>query len=197
MAIRLDCIESIPTEILRELEKIEPKFRSSEFLDEVLQDPQAFAVVGALQQHVEESGFVGFHYTRAFPKHIRAEGLTACSGSDRRRRFLVEFGSRFNSEQRGRMCERWRSYFGEQQNTARDHRVFFAGSDNLNLIGSVGYLYGFYGGEAVNMPLTEESDIMAILAEIGRPLVVSCALDPSDLRPPYNNDYGRALVSAE
>lgn len=196
VAIRLDRVESIPRELALDLDKHRGLFQQCMYLDEILGDPVVLEVARALQEYAENAGILAFHYTRALPEKLRADGLTICSGNERREQFMNEFGDRFTDDQRRRIRRLWSQYFDEAQNRARDGRVFFCGSDNLKIVGSVGYLHQYYGGEAVNMPLTNESDIMAVLAQIGRPLVVCCSLDSARIRPPYDNDCGRALISA-
>ncbi|GAB5520194.1 MAG: hypothetical protein RhofKO_24450 [Rhodothermales bacterium] len=57
-------------------------------------------------------------------------------------------------------------------------------------------LLGYYGGESIYMPFKMDSEIAAILQNIGEPMIVECALNSSKLNTFTDLAYGRVWLSA-
>lgn len=191
----LDCVGSIDEAILARLATFDELFQKSEYFDRLLEIRGIREIAEELESLVRMRGIVGYHFTRADPEAIRAGGLAACPGEEWRQRFMRDHSYRFTNSQLDRIRQLWSNYFQAEQCRIRDRKLYFTTTKRLGLV-NVEHLYRYFGGEAVNMPLTHETDLMAILATIAKPLVVTCRLEVARLRDTIDDQYGRALVSA-
>lgn len=183
MAIRLNCSSGIPVSLASKLRSCESVITGCEFLQELLENRDLYQIAEDLHALCLKEGIIGYHFTRAAREEIETRGLIVGSGRERRRDFLAQYGHRFSEAQRERICQKWESYFTASQTQARERGVWF--NFTLSALGNGGAddLLTYYGGEIINMPLTQDEEIAAVLRTIGEPLIVECALETQRLHP--------------
>ena len=139
---------------------------------------------------------IGIHFTRALKINIIKNGLLSRSGDEIREKFIKEFGHLFSSEQISEIKRRWSQYFWDGSD-GRDFNVFFTFTDSALGSSRTEYLLDFYGGEQVSMCFDKDEDdeISTILQKIGEPLIVKCALNPSNITTYTECPWGMILVS--
>ena len=181
MTIKLDNLDGIPVHLAAELHGQTPVFRNHRFVEKLLAHRTLSRIAHDLDSLCLEEGVVGYHFTRAVRPQIATRGLIAANGDDRRREFLAEHGHRVSDLQRKRISQSWQSYSTSSQTEMRHGRVRF----NFTLAGLTGGdaddLLAYYGGENINMPLTQDEEIANIVRTIGEPLIIQCALDARSL----------------
>lgn len=183
MAIKLNCSSGIPLRLASKLRSVDSVLTGCEFLEVVLENRELYQIAEDLHALCLEKGVIGYHFTRAVREKIETCGLIVSSGQERRRDFLAQHGHRFSEAQRERICHMWESYFTPPQTQSRDGRIWF--NFTLSALGNGGAndLLNYYGGEIINMPLTQDEDIATVLRTIGEPLIVECALETQRLHP--------------
>jgi len=139
---------------------------------------------------------VGFHYTRAIPEDILAQGLLVRSGEQIRAEFISRFGYLFSIEEIEAIKAAWARYFDIRMTRARDNRIFFNfTTDALNNGGAKPLLRNF-GGEQVYFCIDELPSIGEKIASIGQPLIVKCAISPNDVQTYLEHPWGSIVTSA-
>jgi hypothetical protein len=179
--ISLESAPSIPGDILRLIKPLEEELMQSRSIDSVARGRNAQPVLARMNEHLEDSGIVGIHYTRAVPEDISASGLVCATGAQRRAWFLAKYGHHFCSPELEAIKAAWRQYFTGCQNSARDNKVFFNLTATALKDGGAAPLLEYFGGEAINMPLVGLPKITEKIKHLGSPLIVKCGLKPSRL----------------
>lgn len=196
MAIKLNSISQIPQSIACALRRLDCVFVESEFIENVLGNSDLYQIAGELDRLCVEQGVVGYHFTRAIQEEIEVRGLQAGTGADRRREFLLQYGYRFSEAQREWIHYAWEDYFAASQTQTRDGRIWFnftlAALDN----GGADDLLTYFGGEVINMPLTQDEEIAAVLRTIGQPLIIECALAAERLHTFSEIPWGKTWLSS-
>jgi hypothetical protein len=186
----------LPTQFVRRLNAIDELCREHEFSENLVEIGEVSILVRDIDAYCCENDIVGIHYTRAIPDSIKSQGLLIRSGSEIRNTFLAEHSHRFTSDEISLIKERWGSYFTGNQCSARDNRIFFNFTESALENGGAEYLIGLYGGEQVAMCFEFDDPIGIKLSEIGDPLIVRCALDPSNVDTFIEFPWGKILVSS-
>lgn len=195
MSCDLSDVLAIPADLQEALKSCEGLFRSSEFLEGLLSHNRVHEIAQALDDVCVRNGVVGYHYTRAIPGSIEANGLRTGVGDEQRSRFLSEHGHRFTSAQRERITDMWATYFTPRQCIPRDNRIWFAMTRYDPTYGGVKCLLTCFGGENVYMPLVDDPEIGSVLRSIGRPLIIRCRLSTDKLRTYSSTPWGRVWLS--
>lgn len=181
--------------MLETLKMFDSIFRKCEFMEQLIEYPDLASVIRSMNEICLKEGVIGIHYTRAVRKEIEANGLILSTGKNRRQLFIQQHGQRFTNEQLQKISNLWENYFNNLQAKVRDNRIWFAftllGLEN----GGAGSLLSYYGGEQVNMPLTDDVEIVTILKELGEPLIVECFLDPRLLKTFAELPWGKIWLS--
>jgi len=186
----------LPLKYVKSLNCINKLCSSIEFSDELVQHKDVIGLVRDVNQFCLENRISGVHYTRAIPENILRKGLILRHGWEIRQDFLTEHGYLFSEEEILFIKERSSQYFSNEQCSIRDCRVFFNFTDiALGKSGSE-LLLGMYGGEQITMCFEPDDTIGLKLAEIGKPLVVRCSLDPLSIEIFNEYPWGKVLVSS-
>jgi hypothetical protein len=183
MAIRLKCASSIPVNLAKKLRELESVLVECNSLEAVQENDNLYQIAKDLHALCLKEGVIGYHYTRALREEIETHGLIVSSGQDRRRDFLAQHGHRFSKVQRKRILQMWETYFIPSQPQSRDGKIWFNFTLSALENGGADDLLTYYGGEIINMPLTQDEEIATVLRTIGEPLIVECALETQSLYP--------------
>jgi len=170
-------------------------FAGHEFIEGVVSNITLRQIAADLNALCLREGVIGYHYTRAMKRDIEALGLQPSSCADRQREFIRKHAGRFSDTQRERLHQAWKAYFDTTQSRIRDGRVWFNFTLSALVNGGADRLLTYFGGEAVYMPLTRDSEIASILRTIGEPLVVECALAPEKLHTFSELPWGTIWLS--
>lgn len=186
----------LPIEFTERLRRIESHCKRHKYSEKLVEDREISPLVRDIDQYCNENRIIGVHYTRALPESIAAQGLLVRSGEEIRVNFLQQHGHRFSGAEIAEIKERWSKYFDRGDSAIRDGRVFFNFTESeLDESGSE-YLLGLYGGEQVNMCFEFDEALGIKLGEIGKPLVVRCALQPNQVESFIEHPWGKILVSS-
>ena len=153
-------------------------------------------LVKDIDKHCSERKVVGIHYTRAIPEQIKERGLLVRNGSEIRNTFLTEHGHRFSLNEIDFIKSCWSDFFTEEYCPARDKRIFFNFTEVALGNSSSKFLIGLYGGEQIMMCFDFDDSIGTKLSEIGKPLLIRCALNPSKVKTFTEYPWGKILVSS-
>ena len=181
--IAVDTASTLPKELRQELSALDSRLKRIEYFDDVERELklELDSLLELLDNHLEERGVIAHHFTRAEPESIRTKGLITSTGADRRKWFLAEHGHRFTPEQLSQIRERYAKYFWKGQNAVRDGLIFFNLSKQSLADGDATPLLEYFGGETIYMPLQRIPGVDEILGSIGKPLVVSFKVQPSQM----------------
>ncbi|WP_428240793.1 hypothetical protein [Gynuella sp.] len=186
----------LPVEFTKRLHRIENHCRRHEFSDELVECREVSALVRDINQYCNENRIIGVHYTRALPESILAQGLLVRNGEEIRREFLQQHGHRFSEKEITEIKKRWSRYFNRNQSSARDDRIFFNFTEIKRGGGGSENLLSLYGGEQVSMCFKLGEALSIRLGEIGKPLVIRCALYPNQIKTFIEHPWGKILVSS-
>jgi hypothetical protein len=190
--ISFESAASIPDDIVHMIEPLKGQLMQARFVDSVARTRSAQPVLARMTQYLEQTGIIGIHYTRAVPGDISAGGLICATGAERRAWFLEKYGHHFRDCELETIKAAWRQYFTDCQNSVRDSKVFFCLTMKALVNGGAAPLLENFGGEAINMPLVGLPGITDKIRSLGSPLIVKCALKPSELHCSW--DYHAAVV---
>lgn len=196
MPIDLSSPEQIPATLRDSLSQFLGEFQETDSLDALIEIAEIASLQKELNSYVEDQYVLGFHFTRADPSQINAEGLVVQSGSDARMKFLRDHKERLNSEHREKIVRGWKSYFTSKVNNSRDGKIWFNLTRSPLTMSAAKPLLEFYGGEIVHMPFRKCTDLARIFREIGEPLVICCELRTNELTTFRTLPWGRVWLSA-
>ncbi len=80
------------------------------------------------------------------------------------------------------MQTRWAEYFRAGQVQSREGKVWSCLTRKLTTSRGTEWFFKAYGGEAIHMPLEEDSSALAKLKTLGKPVVVEVALRGTQIR---------------
>lgn len=196
MVIDLSKPEDLPAEFVDKLEAVSPRVWASGFSESVVKHRDVSPIVIEIHEFCLAYKVLGIHYTRANPISIREHGLLIRTGEEIRASFLSEHGHHFSPTEIDNIKTAWNQCFDPRQVAARDGRLWFNFTKMALSDGDASPLLEMYGGEQVGMCFRRDYIIGRKLASIGEPLVVSCALTPSDVNTYIQDPWGQILVSA-
>jgi hypothetical protein len=171
-------------------------FQQAEHSEELLANRDLRSVARDLESICQSTGIVAVHYTRGVPERLAQEGLVPRTGAERRAELIEEYGHRFTREQRDRLIAGWRDYFDEQQNEARDGRIWFNLTQKALFDGGATSLLQHFGGEVIHMPFHRDTEIARILSSIGEPLIVRCRVATRAVTTFCELPWGRTWLSS-
>lgn len=196
MPIDLSSTEQIPEPLMEALSQFLSEFQGTDSLDALTEISGIESVQKELNSYAESHNILGFHFTRAEPSQVKAEGLVVQSGDDARRKFLRDHEERLSYEQKTKIIEGWKSYFNSQTNSSRDGKIWFNLTRSALTMLAAKPLLEFYGGEIVHMPFRKCNDLARFFREIGEPLVICCELKTNELATFRPLPWGRVWLSA-
>lgn len=196
MVIDLSNPESLPVGYRDKLNSVSPKVWASQFSDEVVKHRDVWPIVKEVDEFCLAGKVIGIHYTRANRSDIQQQGLLIRTGEEIRQHFLAQHGHRFSPAEIDRINAGWDEYFTPHQVAARDARIWFNFTREALLGGGAKPLLEMYGGEQVSMCFRRDCVIGKKISTIGEPLLVSCALSPSDVDTYIPYAWGQIVVSS-
>lgn len=196
MIVDLTKPDELPVEFTTRLRLIENICRNYEFFDELVEHRDVYALVRDINAFCATQRIIGIHYTRAVRASIIKDGVLIRTGEEIRSAFIKEYGYLFTELELDSIKERWRNYFTVSQSSVRDSRIFFNFTEMALENHGAEQLLGLYGGEQVSMCFDSSELIGQKLGQIGEPLIVRCALDPSAVRTFDDMSWGKILISA-
>lgn len=179
--INLDSPEGLIKSWITEIPNINSHCLSITFLEELAEIPDIRCALQKINDYCLAGKVLGFHFTRAIKKSIQKEGLILRGGDEIRKKFRQDFNESFNNSEWLRIEDAWSNYFTKNQQQSRDQRIFFNFTKHALLNGSAFRLLNRYGGEQVSMCFDDETHIASVLASLGEPMVIKCALSPNSL----------------
>lgn len=193
--INLNNLSGIPLELLSDLEKHTNIFRSTEFSEEIFENPKIASVVSKIHDYCNERSVVGYHYTNAVPEEIITNGLMCRSGHDIRSVFLKNYHQLFTEQELQSIKAAWEREFNTRIQAIRDNRLYFNyTTKELGRRGSE-LLLNYYGGEQVYWPLYTLENIRSKIKNIGTAMMLKCSLSPKNLKTYSDNSFGKVAIS--
>jgi hypothetical protein len=186
----------LPAELAEQLSGIEDFCREQEFSENLVEIGPVAQLVCEIDALCMSQNVVGLHYSRALPEDIRAKGLLVREGDQIRNSFLAQFANIFTENELTEIRQRWSEYFEGSQASSRDGKIFFNFTEAALIEGGAERLIGLYGGEQVSMCFEVDEPIGVKLASIGEPLLIRCALKPSNVRTFIQHPWGKILVAS-
>lgn len=196
MVINLQEPYSLPSSFLKQLKKCDSYFEQELYLENVREIPVVSHLIKDINDFCSENMVVGFHYTRAIPEDLLAQGLLIRSGEQIRAEFINRFGYIFSHEEIVALKSAWANYFGASMIRARDNRIFFNFTTTALNNGGAEPLLRNFGGEQVYFCIDELPNIGEKISSIGQPLIVKCALLPSHVHTYIEHPWGSIVTSS-
>lgn len=196
MAIDLAKPLNLPAEFVARLSAIKSDCDNKHSFETLIDMPQVLQLARDINDYCMMEEIIGIHYTRAIYSDIHDNGLLIRNGAEIRSGFLTAHKSKFTKAEIAILTTAWRDYFCEMQSSGRDSRIFFNFTEAALQGSCAAKLIGLYGGEQVAMPFEFDDSIGTKLAQIGEPLLIRCALDPSKVTTFIEHPWGRILISA-
>lgn len=182
--IRLEDPFALPAHLRKTLETLRPLLLKERFFESILRRPPIAEIVEELEAHLSACEIHAYHCTREpYPGFFEHHGLRLTDIKSHQAEFLVTHGHLFSTSQLSAVQRRWQAYFGSGgQAKSRNGRIWACLSRSLLRDPGVEGFFQYYGGEAIYKPLLMEPEIVAILASIGRPVVVEIAMAANQLK---------------
>lgn len=181
--IRLEDPGAIPPTLREALHSHDGLLRSTTSTEELVRGGPLTSIAEALSDHLRGHRIHGYHCTREpEPGHFIKHGLRATNIQEHQDEFVRSLGHHFSAEEVAYMRAQWLDYFDLQQRRAREGRVWACLSRRLTLSHGTQWFFKAYGGEAIHMPLAEESSAKQKLMRLGSPVIVEVALPGDRIR---------------
>lgn len=194
--LNLCTLAGFPPFFFEEMEKHTELLLSTEFSDELIENPVFQELIERTTEFSKDCNIVGYHYTKANKEDILKEGLKSRSGQEIREIFLSRYSVLFTVEELETIKKLWNAYFDRIQKSSRDNYIFFNLTTEALSNSGAKPLLKYYGGEQVYMPLQRESSIAQKLQSIGTPLLIKAILDPKQLNNFYEDDIAKIAISS-
>ncbi len=157
---------------------------NADSVEDLMKCHEILRIGEALIQNALESGLVGFHCTKEpTDGYFQSAGLDTTSPSHSIKRFLTQYGRLFSENTLNRIRKKLGQWQEEQNHMeARANKIWFCLTAHLVLNQGTDRFFTYYGGEIIYCPfLDEDSEVLEVLAAIGRPVVIEAYLDLSQL----------------
>lgn len=194
--LNLCTLAGFPPFFFEEMEKHTELLLSTEFSDELIENPVFQELIERTTEFSKDCNIVGYHYTKANKEDILKEGLKSRSGQEIREIFLSRYSGLFTVEELETIKKLWDAYFDKIQKSSRDNYIFFNLTTEALSNSGAEPLLKYYGGEQVYMPLQREFTIAQKLRGIGTPLLIKAILDPKQLSNFYEDDIVKIAISS-
>jgi hypothetical protein len=181
--LKLEDPRAVPPHLGEALKRHDALLARTVFLDNIVRGPEIGPIAEALSHHLCLQRIHAYHCTREpAPGYFAARGLRPTSLDEHQEEFLRLFGHHFTAEERAYVRKQWSEYFDPTQRRARQGRVWTCLSRALVRSHGTEPFFAAYGGEAIYMPLADDSSAMRKLATLGQPVVVEVALPGASLK---------------
>lgn len=194
--INLESLEGLPNNYIEKLAAFRQEFLDYEFLEELDENIALQELIYDIDQFCFENHIIGFHFTRADPKHILKRGLLSRTGQEIREDFLINYGNKFETEEIDEIKSAWKNGFDDSDKEARDNRIFFNFTKEGLRNGGADLLLKNVGGEQVNWPLYRNQKLRTKIQNLGIPLILKCTLTPKNIKTYIENPWGKIAVSS-
>ncbi len=194
--LNLCTLAGFPPFFFEEMEKHTELLLSTEFSDELIENPVFQELIERTTEFSKDCNIVGYHYTKANKEDILKEGLKSRSGQEIREIFLSRYSVLFTVEELETIKKLWNAYFDRTMVESRDRRIFFNLTTTALFDGGAEPLLKYYGGEQVYMPLKGEPIIANKLQNIGTPLLIKAILKPNQLQLFDSDDVSKIAISS-
>lgn len=184
--VKLEEPAAIPPSLLGALNAYEGLLRGTTCTESLVRDGPLTSIADALTEHLRGQRIHGYHCTREpEPGYFAARGLRATNLAEHQEEFLRALGHHFTAGEIAYMHEQWGGYFDEGQRRGREGRVWACLTRALVLSHGAEPFFEAYGGEAIYMPLADNSSSKRKLTSLGQPVVVEVALPGAEIRTSY------------
>ncbi|WP_293500737.1 hypothetical protein [Roseateles sp.] len=182
-SVQLEDPAAIPAGLLKELASHEGLFRSTRDTEGLVRGGPLAAIADALTTHLRGQRIRDYHCTRELePGYFATHGLRLTAVDHHQADVLERCGHIFTVEEQAYMRRQWAEYFDPGQRRSREGKVWACLTRALVLSAGARPFFEAFGGEAIYMPLAENSSAAKKLAVLGRPVVVEVALPGNRLR---------------
>jgi hypothetical protein len=181
--LRLEDPETIPLALRDALAAHGSLMHSEVRTESLVQGGPLAGIASALADHLHRQTIIGYHCTREpEPGYFATHGLRATNLAEHQDEFLRRLGHHFTFEELAYMRKQWHSYFNESQKRSREGRVWACLTRALAVSTGTEPFFAAYGGEAIHMPLADDSSAKQKLAALGQPVIVEVALPGDRIR---------------
>lgn len=181
--VKIDDCVAIPQELVEQLAVHRQSVLASVCTETLVRGGPLTSIAHQLAQHLRSQRVLGYHCTREpEPGYFRRRGLRPTNLREHQDEFLQTFGHRFTSEEVDYMRQQWHAYFDAAQKNGREGRVWTCLTRASVLSSGMEPFFAAYGGEAIHMPLADDSSAKAKLATLGQPVVVEVALPGDEIQ---------------
>lgn len=147
----------------------------------------------ALVEHCYQSGLIGYHCTKEKrPGFFKETGLELTNPKKKIDAFLEEFGGRLSERDLREVEHIFTAWLNCREHMdARTGKIWFCLTKSLVIQPGTELFFKYYGGEIIYWWLIEKGLVVErLLEQIGSPVVIELALDPSKLE--YFGDWNLA-----
>lgn len=179
--LRLEDPDTIPPGIRRHLERKKELLRATPWTEQLVRhDGPLSEAAEELSQHLRAHRILGYHCTREIaPGYFANNGLRATNLDQHQAELLRVCGDLFTADEVAYLRARWGMYFDSGQRKGREGLVWACLTRQLAVSSGTERFFKAYGGEAIHMPLEDDSPAMIKLMGVGTPVIVEVAL-PGD-----------------
>lgn len=181
--VKIDDCAVIPRELVRQLVSHQQSLRASVCTETLVRGGPLSSIAHQLAEHLRSQRILGYHCTREpQPGHFQLRGLRPTKLREHQEEFVRTFGHHFTAEELEYMRQQWHGYFDTGQKNGREGRVWACLTRALVVSSGAEPFFAAYGGEAIHMPLADDSSAKAKLAALGQPVVVEVALPGDEIQ---------------
>ena len=195
--VRLDDPETLPLDLLLKAERLAPLFRREGFMDELIHRPAFRRVADEVECFIRGNRVAAYHCTKELHRgFFESRGLRPLS----LRRHVNEFLEYIEPRVPGPVFARFKATYDEweqhEQIQYREGMIWFCMSRRLVKQESGTWrFFTYYGGEALYWPFKRGDECLAILEDIGNPVIVEVALPAADLIKFKELPFARDILS--
>ncbi|MFG6432562.1 hypothetical protein [Roseateles sp. LYH14W] len=181
--VKLEDPHSIPKALRQALNAHDREMRATRDTESLIRGGPLDAIADALSEHLCAQRIHGYHCTREpEPGYFKRHGLRATNLRAHQDEFLHSLGHHFTDNEQSYMRKQWAAYFDAGQVKSREGKVWACLTRSLAVSHGTKPFFRAYGGEAIHMPLADDSSVIEKLKTLGEPVIVEVALPGDAIR---------------
>lgn len=195
----IDDIRTWPSEILARLHRasIVRKFACAKYITDIPLNAYLAGITQDLIGHVYTEGLVGFHCSKEpRPGLFTETGLRLMDPEQSIDLFLQTYINQFSADARRRLEAGLHDWIMDQQHMrARANTVWFCLIRNSVVSSGTERFFKYFGGEIIYWPFDKDTEILSVLEQIGRPVIVEALLSPDTIQFFGDDNLAKSCLS--
>lgn len=192
-------IQTWPADILARLHQasIVRNFANAKYMSDLTIDADLADIAQDLIRHAYTEGLVGFHCSKEpRPGLFTETGLRLMDPEQSIDHFLQTYKDQFPTDAQRRLEAGLRNWITDRRHMrARANKVWFCLIRDSVISSGTDRFFKYFGGEIIYWPFDKDTEILSVLKQIGRPVIVEALLPPGTVQFFGDDNLAKSCLS--